>query len=99
MLTSSSSAHLDARINFAFTLSQAVATYNYIFPTLVNFKFNRMFYDEICSFLGIKIGKTRNDSSSTKTATKPNQVLNKNVTDSQRQVKERNQKDYSFFIY
>ena len=93
MLTSSLAAELDTRINFAYTISQAVATYNYIFPTLVNFKFNRMFHDEVCSLIDIKKRKP------TTTAIKPNQVLNKIVNDSQRQVKGRNQKDYSFFIY
>ena len=68
-LSKSSSIGLEARVNFAYNLSQAIATYNYIFPTLVNFNFNRMFHDEVWSFLGIRIKKNMIESTKTNTGT------------------------------
>jgi hypothetical protein len=54
-----------ARINFAYTFSQAIATYNYIFPSVVNFMFNRMFHDEVCMLFGIKLKKSKSEKNNT----------------------------------
>ena len=40
-------------VNFGYTCALAVTSYNYIFTTLVNFVFNKLFRDEVYSMLSI----------------------------------------------
>ena len=42
-------------VKFAYTLSLILSSYNYIFPTLVNLAFNKLFRDELCFLLRIKV--------------------------------------------
>jgi hypothetical protein len=42
-------------VNFAFVISQFVAAFSFIFPTLVNFAFNKMFRNELLLMMGFKV--------------------------------------------
>ena len=42
-------------VNFAFVISQFVAAFSFIFPTVVNFAFNKMFRNELLLMMGFKV--------------------------------------------
>ena len=45
-------------VNFAFVVSQFVAAFSFIFPTVVNFAFNKMFRNELLLMMGFKVETT-----------------------------------------
>ena len=56
---------LAARVNFAYVLSQVITSYNYIFPTVVNFFFNKMFHEELLTLFGFQIANKSSNGDET----------------------------------